>query len=115
MAAGKGEVRIGDRVKHSNLGVGDVLDVHPLGEETCAIISFEQWGQKKIILRYASLEILPELEEEPEEDLEGDGKKDTKKKKVTKIKKTAKAKKTTKTTKAKKTTKPKKTTKGKKS
>jgi hypothetical protein len=105
MAAGKGEVRIGDRVNHSKLGVGDVLDVHPLGEETCAVISFEQWGQKKIILRYATLEILPELEEEVEEGIEGGGKKDTKKK-VTKAKKTAKAKKTTKT---------KKTTKGKKS
>ena len=125
MAAGKGEVRIGDRVNHSKLGVGDVLDVHPLGEDTCAIISFEQWGQKKIILRYATLEILPELEEEIDEGLEGSEatKRKTAKKKATKAKKATKPKKATKAktaakpkkaTKAKIAAKPKKTKKGKK-
>jgi len=113
MAAGKGEVRIGDRVNHSKLGVGEVLDVHPLGEETCAVISFEQWGQKKIILRYATLEILPELEEELEDDLDGAQDKKT----ASKSRKPAKAEKTTKATKARKAAQPKKaarTRKGKK-
>ena len=109
MAAGKGEVKIGDRVKHSKLGEGDVLDVHPLGEETCAVISFEQWGQKKIILKYAKIEILPELEEEIEEPGAKGEKAEAgpRAKKATKAK-PKKVKKETKPKKPKKETKPKK-------
>jgi DNA helicase-2/ATP-dependent DNA helicase PcrA len=67
MAADKGEINVGDRVKHPKLGEGDVLDIHPLGEETCAVISFEQLGQKKVILKYAKLKVVrPEDEEEVE-------------------------------------------------
>jgi hypothetical protein len=66
MAAGKAEVKIGDRVDHPKLGEGDVLDVYAFGDETCAVISFEKWGQKKIILKYAKLKVLPEPRKEPE-------------------------------------------------
>ena len=58
MAAGKAQFRVGDTVSHKTLGKGDVLDVYPLGEDTCAVISFEKWGQKKIILKYAALELV---------------------------------------------------------
>jgi len=68
MAAGKAEIKMGDRVKHAKLGEGEVLDVYPFGEEICAVISFEKWGQKKIILKYAKLEVLPE----PEQGAEGE-------------------------------------------
>jgi DNA helicase-2/ATP-dependent DNA helicase PcrA len=67
MAAEKGEINVGDRVKHPKLGEGDVLDIHPFGEETCVVISFEHLGQKKVILRYAKLKVVqPEEEEEAE-------------------------------------------------
>jgi len=69
MAADKSEINIGDRVKHPKLGEGDVLDIHPFGEETCAVISFEQLGQKKLILKYAKLKV---VQPEDEEDAEGE-------------------------------------------
>ena len=68
MAADKGEISVGDRVKHPKLGEGDVLDIHPFGEETCAVISFEQLGQKKVILKYAKLKVV-----EPEDGEEAEG------------------------------------------
>jgi hypothetical protein len=65
MVAEKAEIGVGDRVRHPKLGEGEVLDVHPFGEETCAVISFEGVGQKKIILKYAKLKVIsPDDEEE---------------------------------------------------
>ena len=69
MVSGKAQFRIGDTVMHKKLGKGDVLDVYPLGEDTVAIVSFEKSGQKKIILKYANLELVsrPKVEAEPKE------------------------------------------------
>ena len=67
MAAEKPKINVGDRVKHPKLGEGDVLDIHPFGEEICAVISFEHLGQKGIILKYAKLQVVrPEEEDEAE-------------------------------------------------
>ena len=66
MAASKPEFKVGDRVEHPKMGEGDVLDVYPLGEDTCVVVSFEKLGQKKLILRYANLEVVPVEVEEPE-------------------------------------------------
>jgi hypothetical protein len=33
MVAEKAEINVGDRVRHPKLGEGEVLDVHPFGEE----------------------------------------------------------------------------------
>jgi hypothetical protein len=66
MASGKGQFRVGDTVVHKKLGKGDILDVYPLGEETCAVISFEKSGQKKVILRLANLELVSRAKGEPE-------------------------------------------------
>jgi DNA helicase-2/ATP-dependent DNA helicase PcrA len=66
MVASKPEFKIGDRVKHAKLGEGDVLDIYPLREETCIVVSFEKLGQKKLILQYAKLKLVPEKVEEPE-------------------------------------------------
>jgi len=70
MASAKSQFRIGDTVTHKKLGKGDVLDVYPLGEDTVAIISFEKSGQKKIILKYANLELVsrPKAEAEHREE-----------------------------------------------
>jgi DNA helicase-2/ATP-dependent DNA helicase PcrA len=70
MPPAKSGINVGDRVNHKKLGKGEVLDVYPLGEDTCAVISFEEWGQKKIVLKYADLKVVeeePEEVEEPEE------------------------------------------------
>jgi DNA helicase-2/ATP-dependent DNA helicase PcrA len=69
MVAEKADIHVGDRVKHSKLGEGEVLDIHPFGEETCAVISFADLGQKKIILRYAKLSVVRPPEEQ---DVEGE-------------------------------------------
>jgi DNA helicase-2/ATP-dependent DNA helicase PcrA len=66
MVAAKPEFKVGDRVKHPKLGEGDVLDIYPLGADTCIVVSFEKLGQKKIILKYAKLQLVPEQVEEPE-------------------------------------------------
>jgi hypothetical protein len=70
MASGKSQFRVGDTVTHKKLGKGDILDVYPLGEDICAVVSFEKWGQKKIILRYADLELVSraKVEHESKED-----------------------------------------------
>ncbi len=65
MVASKPEFKIGDRVKHATLGEGDVLDIYPLREETCIVVSFEKLGQKKLILQFAKLKLVPEKAEEP--------------------------------------------------
>jgi hypothetical protein len=67
MVSGKSQFRVGDTVSHKKLGKGDILDLYPLGEDTCAVISFEKSGQKKIILKYANLEVVsrPKVEREP--------------------------------------------------
>jgi hypothetical protein len=70
MASGKGQFRVGDVVVHKKLGKGDILDVYPLGEETCAVISFEKSGQKKIILRLANLELVSRAKGEHEPKVE---------------------------------------------
>jgi hypothetical protein len=68
MVPARTEIKVGDRVAHPKLGEGDVLDIYPFGENTAAVISFEKWGQKKIILKYANLKTIPrEKEEEAEE------------------------------------------------
>jgi hypothetical protein len=90
MSVVKSDFKVGDRVSHSKLGEGDILDLYPYGEDTVAVISFEKWGQKKIVLRYAKLTIvIPPPEEEKEEE-------EKKPRKTAKAKK--KAKKTTKKT-----------------
>ncbi|MFZ1946279.1 MAG: hypothetical protein WAW06_01915 [bacterium] len=66
MASGKAQFRVGDTVKHKELGKGEILDVYPFGQETCAMISFEKYGQRKLILKYASLELVSRTKTERE-------------------------------------------------
>jgi DNA helicase-2/ATP-dependent DNA helicase PcrA len=66
MVAAKPEFKVGDRVKHAKLGEGDILDIYPLGEDTCIVVSFEKLGQKKMILQYAKLQPVPVQVEETE-------------------------------------------------
>ena len=46
MVASKPEFKMGDRVKHAKLGEGDVLDLYPLRDETCVVVSFEKLARR---------------------------------------------------------------------
>ena len=66
MASGKAQFRVGDTVKHKELGKGEILDVYPFGQDVCANISFEKYGQRKLILKYANLELVSRAKTEHE-------------------------------------------------
>ena len=66
MIFGKSEFKIGDKVKHPKMGEGDVLDLYPFGEDIVAVVSFEKWGQKKIVLKHAKMTVV-----EPPKEKEG--------------------------------------------
>ena len=66
MVAAKPDFKVGDRVKHDKFGEADILDLYPIGEDTCAVVSFEKLGQKKVVLRYAKLKPVSQQEAEPE-------------------------------------------------
>jgi len=53
-------IEVGQRVSHPKMGVGTVRDVDIDGEERTAVVAFDERGTKKVNLRYAPLEILPD-------------------------------------------------------
>jgi len=53
-------IGVGQRVSHPKMGVGTVREVDVDGEERTAVVAFDERGTKKINLRYAPLEILPD-------------------------------------------------------
>ena len=48
---------IGARVRHSKYGLGTVIDVEGEGEERKLTVSFQDYGPKKLIERYANLQL----------------------------------------------------------
>jgi len=48
----------GDRVKHMNFGVGEILSVKPMGADTLYEIAFDTVGTKKLMATYARLKKL---------------------------------------------------------
>ena len=48
---------IGTRVRHSKYGVGTIIDIEGEGEERKLTVSFQDYGPKKLIERYANLQI----------------------------------------------------------
>ncbi|MCG8457365.1 MAG: UvrD-helicase domain-containing protein [Holophagales bacterium] len=51
-------VRRGARVRHSKLGMGKVMQIEGSGEDARLIVYFEGVGRRKLIVKYANLEIL---------------------------------------------------------
>jgi hypothetical protein len=49
---------VGDQVRHPKWGVGSILFKSGTGEATKAIVVFPEHGQKKLLLRYAKLELI---------------------------------------------------------
>jgi hypothetical protein len=47
---------IGTRVRHSKYGVGTIIGVEGEGEERRLTVSFQDYGAKKLVERYANLQ-----------------------------------------------------------
>ena len=52
------ELQIGDRVSHDTFGLGSVVAVAGEAEKAEATINFGQYGEKRLLLRYAPVEKL---------------------------------------------------------
>jgi DNA helicase-2/ATP-dependent DNA helicase PcrA len=52
------EVRRGRRVRHPTLGVGTVLALEGLGDQAKLTVYFERAGKRKLLAKYANLELL---------------------------------------------------------
>lgn len=52
------EIRRGTRVRHPSLGEGSVLDVEGSGDMEKYVVFFDQGGKRKLLARYANLEVL---------------------------------------------------------
>jgi len=48
---------IGMRVRHSKYGIGTIIEVEGEGEERKLTVSFQDYGPKKLVERYANLQI----------------------------------------------------------
>lgn len=48
---------IGTRVRHSKYGVGTIIDVEGEGEDRKLTVSFQDYGPKKLVERYANLQL----------------------------------------------------------
>ena len=57
-AAGTRGPKRGSRVRHPTLGQGVVLELEGEGDDAKFTIFFERAGKKKLIARYATLELL---------------------------------------------------------
>jgi DNA helicase-2/ATP-dependent DNA helicase PcrA len=48
---------VGKRVRHSKFGVGTVIEVEGDGEDRRLTVSFQDYGPKKLLERYANLQL----------------------------------------------------------
>ena len=53
-----GKLTVGNFVEHARFGKGEVLKIEGKGADTKADINFEVGGVKKLILRFAKLDVL---------------------------------------------------------
>ena len=52
-----GDPLVGTRVRHSKFGVGTIIEVEGEGEDRRLTVSFQDYGPKKLLERYANLQI----------------------------------------------------------
>jgi DNA helicase II / ATP-dependent DNA helicase PcrA len=52
------ELAVGERVSHDTFGLGTVVAVAGAGDKAEATINFGQYGEKRLLLRYAPVEKL---------------------------------------------------------
>ncbi|MEO6347817.1 MAG: hypothetical protein ABIO60_07890, partial [Aquaticitalea sp.] len=53
-----GKLAVGNVVEHMRFGKGEVLKIEGVGADTKAEINFEHGGVKKLLLRFAKLDVL---------------------------------------------------------
>ncbi|MFL1012713.1 ATP-dependent helicase [Flavisericum labens] len=53
-----GKLAVGNTVKHGRFGTGEVLKIEGAGADTKAEINFQHGGVKKLLLRFAKLEVI---------------------------------------------------------
>ncbi|MCP4659342.1 MAG: DUF3553 domain-containing protein, partial [bacterium] len=51
-------LRRGSRVRHAKLGIGKVLSIEGSGDEMRVNVYFDGVGRRKLIVRYANLEVV---------------------------------------------------------
>jgi DNA helicase II / ATP-dependent DNA helicase PcrA len=54
---GSNDPLIGTRVRHSKYGIGTIIEVEGEGEERRLTVSFQDYGPKKLVERYANLQL----------------------------------------------------------
>jgi len=52
-----GDPLVGTRVRHSKFGLGTIIEVEGEGEDRRLTVSFQDYGQKKLLERYANLQL----------------------------------------------------------
>ena len=52
------ELAVGERVSHDTFGLGTVVSLSGEGDRAEATINFGQYGEKRLLLRYAPVEKL---------------------------------------------------------
>ena len=52
-------VNVGMRVRHNSFGIGEVIEIQGQGDNTKAVIRFENGDKKTILIKFAKLEVLP--------------------------------------------------------
>lgn len=52
------EYQIGNRVRHERFGMGNITNIEAMGNDFKITISFDNSGEKKILLKYAKLEVI---------------------------------------------------------
>ena len=53
-----GKLRIGSRVLHKRFGEGEVMELEGAGDDAKATVAFDAGDTKKLLLRFAQLELL---------------------------------------------------------
>lgn len=53
-----GKLRIGSRVLHKRFGEGEVMELEGAGDDAKATVAFDAGDSKKLLLRFAQLELL---------------------------------------------------------
>ncbi len=52
------KITVGEKVRHQRFGTGTVLDIEGAGKDKIATIAFSETGQKRILLKFAKLQII---------------------------------------------------------
>jgi len=52
------KISVGTKVRHQRFGSGTVIDIEGVGKDKIATVTFSQLGQKRILLKFAKLQIL---------------------------------------------------------